>query len=173
MFEEWKRAWEQAKANFERELRGDDDQPSGQRARSMRHDLALARRALERLQGDLVSSRTELEREQEELATCERRAALARDIGDAETARIADEFAERHRERAAILARKVDVLQDELALRRKELEIMEQQAEAEFAEMRRLEEDRAKHDAEFRQLDRKQREREAEERLEELKRRMK
>lgn len=175
MFEDWKKAWEQAVSNFQRELE-EEDQPgdvSGHRAASMRRDLANAKRALERLQGDIVSSRQELSREEEEIATCERRAAQAERIGDAETARIATEFARKHTDRAAILRRKVEVLQDEFAMRKDELTVMEQQAETEFAEIRQAQTDRIKHEAEFRQLDQQRRERDAEARLEELKKRMK
>jgi phage shock protein A len=175
MFEDWKRAWEQAKANFERELDEADipGQPSSTRASSMRRDLANARRALERLNGDIVSSRHELEKELAEVQTCERRAEMANRIGDTETASIAQDYAQRHRDRAGILGRKVEVLQDELSMRQKELAEMEERAAAELAEISRLEENRVKHDAEFRQLDQQRRERAAEERLEELKKRMK
>ena len=172
MFEDWKKAWEQAVANFQRELNL-EDQPPGLRASGMRRDLAAAQRALDRLQADITSSRSELTREEESVATCERRAAMAAKIGDAETVRIAQEYGRRHSERAAILRRKVEVLQDELAMRREEFTLMEQQAAAELAEMKELEENRVQHDAEFRKLDRERRERDAEARLEELKKRMK
>lgn len=172
MFEDWKRAWEQAVENFQREL-NTENQPAGQRANGMRRDLAAAQRALDRLQADLTASRSELAREDEEIATCERRAAMAEKIGDVETARIAQDYGRRHADRAAILRRKVDVLQDELAMRQEEFASMEQQAAVEFAEMKQLEENRVKHDAEFRELDRQRRERDAEARLEELKKRMK
>ncbi|HEY0304036.1 MAG TPA: hypothetical protein VGC44_03640 [Longimicrobiales bacterium] len=174
MFEDWKKAWEQAVSNFQRELQ-EEDQPGdlpGHRAASMRRDLANAKRALDRLQGDIVSTTQELSREEEEIATCERRAAQAERIGDAETARIAAEFARKHTDRAAILRRKVEVLQDEFAMRKDELTVMEQQAETEFAEIRQAQTDRIKHEAEFRQLDQQRRERDAEARLEELKKRM-
>ncbi len=174
MFEDWKNAWEQAVSNFQREL-GEEDQPGdvpGQRAAGMRRDLANAKRALDRLQADLISSRQELAGEQEQIATCARRAAMAEKIGDAETARIANDFARKHNDRAAILQRKVEVLQDELTMRQDELGVMEQQADAEFAQIRQAQADRIKHDVEFRQLDQQRRERDAEARLEELKKRM-
>lgn len=174
MFEDWKKAWEQAVSNFQREL-AEEDQPGdlpGHRAASMRRDLANAKRALERLQGDLAASRQELAGEEDQIATCERRAAMAQKIEDAETARIATEFAKKHADRAAILRRKVEVLQDELAMRQDELGVMEKQAETEFAEIRAAEANRVKHDAEFRQLDQQRRERAAEARLEELKKKM-
>jgi hypothetical protein len=175
MFEEWKRAWEQAKTNFERELREDADLgiAGSQRARLIRRDLANARGLLDRLQGDITSTRHELTGEEEQVATCERRASQADRIGDVETARIARDYGARHSERAGILRRKAEVLEDELAMRRKELAAMEQQAEAELAEIAAEEQNRVKADAEFRQLDQQRRERDAEARLEELKKRMK
>lgn len=172
MFEDWKRAWEQAVANFQRELE-EDDQPPGLRATGMRRDLAAAQRALDRLQADIVASRTELSKEEESVITCERRAAMAERIGDVETVRLAQDYGRRHAERADILRRKVEVLQDELAMRQEEFSSMQQQAEVELAEMKKLEENRVQHDAEFRKLDRERRERDAEARLEELKKRMK
>jgi hypothetical protein len=172
MFEDWKKAWEQAVANFQRELDA-EHVPGSQRAQHMRRDLENAQRALDRLNGDLIVSRRELSAEEEQVQTCERRAAMAEKIGDAETARIANEFAQRHGERAGILRRKVEVLQDELTMRQDELRVMEDQAAKEFAELKRAEADRVKHDAEFRQLDQQRRERDAEVRLEELKKRMK
>lgn len=175
MFDDWKKAWEEAVSNFRREL-DEDDQPGdvpGQRAASMRRDLATAKRALERLRADLLASGQELATEEAQVAICARRAAMAEKIGDAETARIANEFMRKHTDRAAILQRKVEVLRDELAMRQDELAIMEQQAEAEFAEIRQAQADRIKHDAEFRQLDQQRRERDADAMLEELKKRMK
>jgi len=57
----------------------------------------------------------ELASQEQQLADAERRGQLARNIGDAETARIAGEFAARHRERIELLRRKVGVIRDELA----------------------------------------------------------
>jgi hypothetical protein len=174
MFEDWKKAWDQAKANFERELDGDElGLGDSQRARLIRRDLANARRALERLQADITATRHELTGEEEQLQTCERRATMADGIGDEETARIARDYAARHTERAGILRRKADVLTEELAMRQKELALMEEQAQTELAEIAAAEENRVKSDAEFRQLDQQRRERDAEAMLEELKKRMK
>lgn len=175
MFDDWKRAWEQAKSNFDRELHGDAELgPAGsQRARLIRRDLANARSLLDRLQADITATSHELKGEEEQLQTCERRAAMADNIGDAETARIAREYGARHSERAGILRRKTEVLQDELGMRQKELSSMEEQAATELAEIAAAQENRVQADAEFRQLDQQRRERDAEAMLEELKKRMK
>ena len=112
MFDEWKRAWEQAKSNFERELHGDAElgAAGSQRARMIRKDLANARTLLDRLQADITATTHELKGEDEQVQTCERRAAMADNIGDAETARIARDYGARHAERAGILRRKAEVL---------------------------------------------------------------
>ena len=172
MFDDWKKALEQAVSNFERELHGDDSAPAGPRAAGMRRDLAAAHKALERLQADLVMSRRDLAAEDEQITTCERRAAMAENIGDVETARIAREYGQRHLERAGILRRKVEVLQDELAMRQQELTAMEEQAAVELQEIQKLEQNRLQQDVDFRKLEQERREKEAEARLEELKKRM-
>jgi len=63
----------------------------------------------------LTSAERELALETQQLSDAERRGRLAQEIRDAETARIAGEFAARHRERAGILERKIAVIRDEIA----------------------------------------------------------
>lgn len=170
MFDEWKRAWQQAVDNFERELKASEDDaiPAGTRSGAMRRDLAQARAALNRLDADLEQARKDQVAEEEAEATAIRRAEMADRINDTDTARIAREFAGRHTYRAGILRRKVEVLADELGMRREELAAMEQQAAEELARIEQAQQ----VDADFRQLDRERREKDAEARLEELKRRM-
>ena len=68
----------------------------------------------------LVAAERELVLERQHLADAERRGRLATEIGDAETARIAEEFGAKHRERLALLERKVAVIRDELAYAERE-----------------------------------------------------
>lgn len=63
----------------------------------------------------LAAAERELVVEREQLASAERRGRLAAEIGDSETAGIAEEYAAKHRERAELLDRKVAVIRDELA----------------------------------------------------------
>lgn len=178
MFDEWKKAWQQAVDNFERELDAPDEDfgSASQRASAMRRDLAAARAALGRLEADLAQTRKDVQTEEESGQTALRRAEMAERIGDADTVRIAREFADRHAHRAAILRRKVEVLTDELAMRSEELALMEQHAAAELEQISARQEDdllqREKQDADFRRLERERKEKEAEVRLEELKKRM-
>ncbi|HET7024272.1 MAG TPA: hypothetical protein VFI39_03600 [Gemmatimonadales bacterium] len=73
-------------------------------------DLRRARQATE---GELAVERRQL-------ADAERRGALAAEIPDPETVRVAGEFAERHRERVAVLERKLAVQGDEIVLAERE-----------------------------------------------------
>lgn len=70
--------------------------------------LAVSREARGTTERDLAAERRQLE-------DATRRGALAEGIGDAETVRIALEFVERHRERTALLERKLAVVIDEIA----------------------------------------------------------
>lgn len=173
MFDEWKYAWQQAVENFERELDDPDERVSpNQRAAAMRRDLAAARAALNRLDADLGQARKDLAGEEESGETARRRAEMAERVNDADTVRIAQEFAARHVYRAAILRRKVEVFQDELTMRREELVTMEEHAAAEIEKMETEQETQRLTDRDFRKLELERREKDAEARLEELKKRM-
>ena len=65
-----------------------------------------------------------LGQEHQQLVDAERRGRLAAEIGDAETARIAEEFATRHRERIGLLERKVAVIRDEIGYLEREYEVL-------------------------------------------------
>lgn len=173
MLNQWKRAWKEAVENFWRELRAEEDAGAGTGLGSLRRELASASEEVRRLDAELERTRRELAAEREQEATCRRREGLAREIGDLETARIAAGFAQRHAERAAILARKVEVLEAEHAIRLRDLAEMEtvlQQRPATATTPPDPLDDPA--DALFRTLEREARDRAAEQRLQELKRRM-
>ncbi len=72
----------------------------------------------------LVATEGQLTRERQQLADAERRGQLASQIPDPETMQVAEQFAQRHRERIGVLERKVGVQQEELRL-----------AEADLAQM--------------------------------------
>ncbi|HEX6307374.1 MAG TPA: hypothetical protein VFZ69_04245 [Longimicrobiales bacterium] len=179
MFEEWKQAWRQAVDNFQREVAG----VGPPRIRAMERELTSAAGALGRLDDEIRRVRLELDRERHEEHVCRRREALARGVGDDETARIADEYAQRHAERAAVLDRKIAVLEDERGLLARDVDTMRKT----LAEIAPAEppagvgggttgaataDDDAGH-REFSRMEREARERAADARLEELKRRMK
>jgi phage shock protein A len=92
----------------------------------MRREMVDARAALPVLEDAIRSVDQEIERERRALADCDRRAGLAERIGDAETVRIAHEFAERHREHLAVLEKKRAAAVAERDLRTREVRQMSQ-----------------------------------------------
>lgn len=98
----------------------------------MRSAVAEARATLSRLRNEIEAARAALAAERRQAEDAERRGRMAREIGDGETAGIAERFAARHGERAGLLERKVSVLLEEGALRERELaEMIEQLGRAE------------------------------------------
>jgi hypothetical protein len=173
MFETFRNAWRQAVDNFWHEVQSDESSENA-RTRSMYTQVGAARNELGRLEREIADCRRAEEHERSEAQVCARRERLARDIGDEETARVAAEFRQRHEERAAVLARKLEVLVAERTLCRRDLDEMERALAAVRTAGPGLElEDLNRHpsEAEFRDLERARREQAAAERLEELKRR--
>ena len=171
MFDEFRRAWREAVDNFWREVRADEEGASGAVYREVRR----ARSQLDRLDTEIGDTQRRLNEEREQVSVCERRARLARDIGDAETARVASEYARRHLERAGVLERKVAALEAERGLCRRDLAEMEgalQDGRAASAHRTLDDLDRDPAEDAFRTLEQTSRDRAAAERLEELKRRM-
>lgn len=193
MFDDWKKAWQEAVSNFQRELEDEDDPATPAQIGAMRRDLQAARRALDGLQLNVNQTQTELAEEEKQEQLCRRRGELAAGIGDEETVRIANQWAERHAQRATILRQKVEVLKAELSMRTDDLRTMEGQlGEAQQAlglggavpgssasqtaqqQVRNpaAEGVRQKQDQVFRNLEREAKEKAAEARLEELKKKM-
>lgn len=158
--------------NFWRELEGGEGSALAATPAAYR-ELAAARHHIKGLDGEIARSRHALTEEREQAEVCERRKKLAADIGDRETARVAADFARRHRERAAVLARKVEVLTAERAIYHRDLHQMERavqrQARAMDAELNDL--NRHPQERDFETLEEADRARAAAERLAELKRR--
>ncbi len=93
----------------------------------MKESIIRAKMALDDLRGSLAQTRERLATEETELATVERRKALAEQAADAETVAIAERYARQLRERVEMLRRKVDVQADELALAERDVLEMTQQ----------------------------------------------
>jgi phage shock protein A len=125
VFEDLRRAFREAVDNFNRELKRDQVGGSVDRLlKGMVDEVTQAKADLRRLEGELARTGAEVEREAAEVATCERREAMARDIGDDETARIAREYGEKHRRRHEVLVKKERALREEVGLRRSEIDEM-------------------------------------------------
>lgn len=125
MFEDLRRAFREALDNFQQELNRDRIPGSVDRLLAgMVDEVTAARTRLAEVESQIERTRNEAAVEEREVATCRRRATLAREIGDEETARIADEYGERHRRRKEVLDQKADALVREAELRRHEIEEM-------------------------------------------------
>jgi hypothetical protein len=152
----------------------------------MHEAVVETRAAIHGLRDDLQESETKLAREQSSLADAERRGGMARDIGDSETADIADQYADKHRERVDVLERKVIAQRHEIELAERELDEMKVQMLQAKARggatagsvddaMRSIDDitgSSDSNDALRRQLNRAEREAAAEDKLEEMKRKM-
>jgi hypothetical protein len=161
-------------------------------ASAMRTAVIEARTAVGRMEEGADLTAHHLADERRRLEDAERRGRLARGIQDAETVEVAERFAVKHRERVAILERKLQAQRDELDLARREYE--EMKAELVAFEKRRPQDEAARRvesawrnieaaggtrpdldpeDARLRHtIDRAAREAQAESQLEELKKRM-
>ena len=99
-------------------LRGAERQQAG----VYREALLELKLGIKDIKDAIAATGRELESEQAELATADRRGGLARDIGDRETAEIAATFVEKHRQRVSVLERKLGVQHDELVIAEREYE---------------------------------------------------
>jgi hypothetical protein len=82
----------------------------------MRDTLVQAKVGLQDLRDALAQSKQRLELERRELDTVQRRKRLAEQISDAETVRLATQYEQMHAERVAVLGRKLEAQESELAL---------------------------------------------------------
>lgn len=156
----------------------------------MKQTLVTARMGLDDLRGGAKLTRQRLDAERRELETMRRRKGYAQGINDTETVALAEKYETHHAERVAVLERKLDAQEAELAI--VERDVAEMTAELKQAmlgvpgapsidDMAAAEVDAALGDASniARDLDamgraraRSEREADAEQRLAELKRRM-
>jgi phage shock protein A len=90
----------------------------------MRREMVDARAALPLYEDAVRAAEAELARERKALDDAVRRGGLAERINDAETVRVAAEFAERHRRRVAVLEDKVRAARAEQELRAEEVQEM-------------------------------------------------
>jgi hypothetical protein len=179
MFDDWKQAWRQAVENFQREISDSDAGGAPPRVRAMEREIVSASGALAKLDDEIRRTAKEVASEREAEQVCRRREGLAREVGDEETVRVAAEFAVRHGQRAAVLARKLEVFREERGLLAHDIEHMRKvigetapSASVGQGSERPALDDDSHQDREFSRMERDARERAAAERLEELKRRM-
>jgi hypothetical protein len=93
-------------------------------AGTMREALVHAKLAIQEMRDALAKTESRLATERSELDTVRRRGGLASQIGDTETAEIAERFARQHEERIRVLETKMMSQQQELELGEREFEDM-------------------------------------------------
>jgi hypothetical protein len=90
----------------------------------MKDTLVQARIGLDDLRSGLSATRVKLKLEERELETIQRRKKLASDINDAETVGVAGKFEAHQSERVAVLRRKLEAQEAEIALAEREVTSM-------------------------------------------------
>ena len=93
----------------------------------MRSAVIEARTSIEQMREGVAVTEQRLALERQKLADAERRGRLAAGIQDRETVEVAQRFADKHRERAAVLEDKLEAQQAELALAQREYDEMKAQ----------------------------------------------
>lgn len=123
MFESLRDAFRQAGENFRAELQRDSTPEAIDRLLlALRNELAALTQASHELRLELERVEVRVVEERAETETCLRRGRLAEEIGDAETAAVALEFADKHRRRSELLLDKAGTLERELEERRAMIE---------------------------------------------------
>lgn len=125
MFDDLRNAFREAVQNFKDELDRDRVPENVDRLLGgMIQEVTHARTQLKQIQADLDETRRRVTSEEQQVATNRRREAMARDIGDEETTRLAAEYAERHEKRLEVFRRKAVALEQEVTLLDAEVEEM-------------------------------------------------
>lgn len=121
MFEDLRRAFKEAVNNFQQELGRDSVADTvDELLKRMEREAVDAKTSLAEAGEQLQRARARAKAEEKEEAVCRRREAMARKIGDAETADVAAEFAAKHAERKDVMARKAEALEAEMRLQEAE-----------------------------------------------------
>lgn len=125
MFDDLRAAFHEALENFNRELRRETlPETTDRLLRGMRREIVQEKGELTLLEEQLQKAQADARREEELARTCLRRERLARDIGDEETADVAEEHAAKHLGHSRVLDKKARAMQEELELRRRNVDDM-------------------------------------------------
>lgn len=98
--------------------------------RKMHEAVVEARAGLHAMRDAITRTESQLASERRQLTDAERRGSMAAGIGDQETADVAGVYAAKHRERVAVLERKLQAQREELALGEREFGEMREQLRA-------------------------------------------
>jgi hypothetical protein len=113
--------FESLKARLERLLREHTRADPRAQAARLREAILEAKVGVGTMRSALSATEKELAAERQQFADAERRGRLASEVPDPETVTLAERFAARHRERIAVLERKLVVQRDELVLAEREV----------------------------------------------------
>jgi hypothetical protein len=116
------------KARLDRLLREGARSDPRAYAAGLKEAVLEGRLGVRAMQEALAATERELAAERQQLEDAERRGKLAAVVPDPETVLLAEKYAGRHRERAAVLERKLLVQREELALAERELAEMTSEA---------------------------------------------
>jgi len=116
MFDSWRERLEQLLSDL---TPGSDPRERSGQLREAMIELKVGLRAMH---DGIGPTQRELTEERRHLADVERRGELAAAIPDEETVRVAGEFAAKHRERIALLERKLTVQQEEIVIAERDLD---------------------------------------------------
>jgi phage shock protein A len=131
MFKDLQKLFRETWGSFREELgRREPEDEVAELLGRMRREMVDARAEVPLLDEAVRGVERELERERRALADCERRAGMAERIGDAETVRVAGEFADRHREHIRVLEQKRLAAIGERDLRAREVQQMSERYKA-------------------------------------------
>lgn len=125
MFDNLRNAFREAVENFNKELNRDRvPEAVDSLLAGMRSEVVEAQARVRELEAQITRATAEAERERSEAATARRRGKMAEDIGDADTAKVAGEYAAGREERQRVLEQKAAAMKQELAIRTREVEEM-------------------------------------------------
>jgi phage shock protein A len=125
MFRNLRDAFKEAVENFKEELNRDEvPEVVDGLLRQMQEELTDAQAHVHTLESQIKRALQLVELEEKEIATCQRREAMARKIGDEETAAVAKDYEEKHRHRKRVQENKALALREELEMKRKEIQEM-------------------------------------------------
>jgi phage shock protein A len=122
MFDNLRNAFREAVENFNKELSRDRvPEAVDSLLAGMQAEVVEAQARVRELEAQIVRATAEAEREKSEAATARRRGKMAEDIGDADTAKVAGEYAANREERQRVLEQKATAMKEELAIRTREV----------------------------------------------------
>lgn len=125
MFDNLRNAFREAVENFNKELARDQvPEAVDSLLAGMRAEVVEAQARVRELEAQIARATAEAEREKSEAAVARRRGKMAEDIGDAETVKVAGEYAAAREERQQVLEQKAAAMKQELAIRTREVEEM-------------------------------------------------